>query len=89
VAAKLRDSAAELAEQLTEHTDGLDGAQTERVLAEIGSSYLDYRLVAQREAEERAELATVPETLVSVPFFDTDVYDLAGLLRLGARLWGD
>jgi hypothetical protein len=24
-----------------------------------------------------------------VPYFDTDVYDLEGLFRLGARLWGD
>jgi hypothetical protein len=61
----------------------------ERVLTEVGSSYLDYRMVAQREAEEQSELAGAPEALVSVPYFDTDVYDLEGLLRLGARLWGD
>jgi hypothetical protein len=45
--------------------------------------------VAQREAEARAELAAAPDTVVSVPYFDTDVYDFAGLLRLGARLWGE
>ena len=38
--------------------------------------------------EQQAELATVPEALVSVPYFETDVYDLAGLLRLGEKLWG-
>jgi hypothetical protein len=43
--------------------------------------------VAQREAEQQAELATMPESLVSVPYFETDVYDLGGLLRLGERLW--
>ena len=64
-------------------------AQVRRVLAEVGQSYLDYRVVAQREAEQQAELAAVPETLVSVPYFETDVYDLAGLLRLGERLWGE
>jgi anion-transporting ArsA/GET3 family ATPase len=89
IASKLRDSAADVARELSELLEGADVSQTERVLAEVGSNYLDYRLVAQREAEERSELSTVPETLVSVPFFDTDVYDLAGLLRLGARLWGD
>jgi hypothetical protein len=25
--------------------------------------------------------------MVAVPFFDTDIYDLAGLLRLGRTLW--
>ena len=95
----LRDPAGEaLAEQLIERAPGLaqslaeargaqDAAQLQRVLAEIGQSYLDYRLVAQREAEQRAELATVPETLVTVPYFDTDVYDLQGLLHLGDKLW--
>ena len=37
---------------------------------------------------QQAELATVPEALVSVPYFETDVFDLAGLLRLGDNLWG-
>ena len=89
VASRLRDSAGELAEQLGSKMDGADVAQIRRVLSEVGSSYLDFRLVAQRESEERAELREVPESLVSVPYFDTDVYDLEGLLRLGARLWGE
>jgi hypothetical protein len=62
--------------------------QVRRVLAEVGQSYLDYRVVAQREAEQRSELASVPEALVSVPYFETDVFDMRGLLRLGDRLWG-
>ena len=62
--------------------------QLARVLAEVGQSYVDYRVVAQRESEQQAELGTMPETLVSVPYFDTDVYDLAGLMRLGERLFG-
>ena len=88
VAERLRDEAPELAAALAPGV-GADEQQVRRVLAEIGQSYCDYRLVAQREAEQRAELQTVPETLVSVPYFDTDVYDLAGLLRLGSRLWGE
>ncbi len=35
----------------------------------------------------RPSWPTVPEALVSVPYFETDVYDLAGLLRLGTKLW--
>jgi hypothetical protein len=25
---------------------------------------------------------------VTVPFFDADIYDMGGLLQLGARVWG-
>jgi len=88
VAARLRDDAAKLAAQLSPITGGAQVEQVERVLSEVGSSYLDYRVIAEREAEEQAELETVPETLVSVPFFDTDVYDLKGLFRIGESLWG-
>ena len=38
--------------------------------------------------EERANLSVAPEVLATVPFFDTDIYDLAGLLRLGENFWG-
>ena len=69
--------------------DLADTAQVRRVLVEIGQNYLDYRLVAQAEAEKRAELSTAAETLVSVPYFDTDVHDFAGLMQLGAGLWGE
>jgi anion-transporting ArsA/GET3 family ATPase len=87
VAEKLRDRADELAEALGPKVRSGDVSQIRRVLSEVGRSYLDYRVVAQREAEQQAELATVPEALVSVPYFETDVYDLAGLLRLGEQLW--
>ena len=87
VAEKLRDRADELAEAVSPKVRSGDVSQIRRVLAEVGRSYLDYRVVAQREAEQQAELATVPEALVSVPYFETDVFDLAGLLRLGEQLW--
>ena len=86
VAEQLLERAGELAGRLSGTVD-VDPAQLQRVLAEVGQSYVDYRLVAQREAEQRAELETTPEALVSVPYFDTDIYDLRGLLRLGDRLW--
>jgi anion-transporting ArsA/GET3 family ATPase len=58
-----------------------------RVLREVGESFLNFGVVAKREAEQRAELTTRPDVVVSVPFFETDIYDLAGLLRHGAALW--
>jgi anion-transporting ArsA/GET3 family ATPase len=88
VADRLCEGAEEIADALAPRLE-TDAHQLARVLEEVGHSYEDYRVVAQREAEQRAELGTIPETLVSVPFFDTDVYDLAGLLRLGTRLWGE
>jgi len=87
VAERLRDDAGELAAALTPSLEAHDTRQVGRVLAEVGQSYLDYRIVAQREQEQQTALATVPEALVSVPYFETDIYDLAGLLRLGTRLW--
>ncbi|HML01163.1 MAG TPA: ArsA-related P-loop ATPase [Acidimicrobiales bacterium] len=89
VAESLRDRSEELAGALASRFDPSGHRQLGRVLHEIGQSFVDYRVVAQREAEQRAELQTVPETLVSVPFFDTDVYDFSGLMRLGHWLWGE
>jgi len=88
VAEGFRDRSEELADALAPTVRSGDAAQIRRVLAEIGQSYLDYRVVAQRESEQQSELATVPEALVSVPYFETDVFDMAGLLRLGEQLWG-
>ncbi len=68
--------------------DGLgDRSQVARVLGEVGDSFLNFAVVAKREAEQRAELARAPDVVVSVPYFDTDIYDLPGLLRLGHALW--
>ena len=88
VAERLRDRAEEIATAIAPSLKVADAAQVRRVLVEVGQNYMDYRLVAQSEAEKRAELSTAAETLVSVPYFDTDVHDFAGLMRLGAGLWG-
>jgi anion-transporting ArsA/GET3 family ATPase len=89
VAERLRDRAEEIADAIAPLIGVADTAQVRRVLVEVGQNYMDYRLVAQSEAEKQAELSTTAETLVSVPFFDTDVHDFAGLMRLGAGLWGE
>jgi hypothetical protein len=44
-------------------------------------------VVATREVEQRNEMAHVPDIVATVPFFETDIYDLAGLLRLGQSFW--
>jgi len=53
----------------------------------VGESFLNFGVVAKRETEQRAELASLPDVVVSVPFFDTDIFDLTGLLRHGRAIW--
>jgi hypothetical protein len=62
-------------------------AQVARVLAEVADNFMRFQVVAQREAEQRQELAVTPEVVATVPYFETDIYDLAGLLRLGEQIW--
>src|SRR3954468_14113777 len=92
----LDEEAARLAERLCAGAGDLAGvvgsdvgepAQVERVLREIGESFRNYQVVAQREAEQRAELGAAPDVVVSVPYFETDIFDLTGLLRLGDKIW--
>ena len=40
-----------------------------------------------QEAELRDELSAVPDVVATVPYFDSDIFDLAGLLALGAAIW--
>jgi anion-transporting ArsA/GET3 family ATPase len=92
-------AAADTAHRLESEADGLAATLVEgsgdlglpdnvaRVLREVGSSFLNYRVVATREAEQRAEMVSVPGIVAAVPFFETDIYDLAGLLRLGSAVW--
>jgi len=93
VAEVMKDRAEELAGELApaigSAAPGLgDPAQIARVLTEVADSYLNFQVVALREMEERASLGVVPDVLATVPFFDTDIYDLGGLLRLGEQIWG-
>ena len=64
-----------------------DEAQVARVLHEVGASFLNFQVVARREAEIRAELARTPDVVAIVPYLDQDVIDLDGLLRLGDHIW--
>jgi anion-transporting ArsA/GET3 family ATPase len=58
------------------------------VLREVGESFLNFQVVAKREQEQRAELAKAPEVVATVPYFETDIYDMGGLLDLGFQIWG-
>jgi anion-transporting ArsA/GET3 family ATPase len=93
VAEAMKDRAEELATSLAPTLGSADitlgdVAQIRRVITEVADSFLNFRVVALREAEEKSQLGTVPEVLATVPFFDTDIYDLAGLVRLGEQIWG-
>jgi len=78
-----------IAARAVELGDGLtdDPVVAARVLGEVAESFLNFSVVARREAEQQAELKGAPDVLVTVPFFDADIYDMAGLLRLGALVW--
>jgi anion-transporting ArsA/GET3 family ATPase len=82
VAHSLAERAEELAAALP-----TDTAHTTRVLKEVAESFLNFGVVARREAEQQAELGSSPEVLATVPFFESDVYDMAGLLMLGRQIW--
>ncbi|MSO87440.1 MAG: ArsA family ATPase [Acidimicrobiia bacterium] len=58
-----------------------------RVLREVGESFLNFQVVAKREEDTRADLSSAPEVVATVPYFDRDITDLAGLLELGEQLW--
>jgi anion-transporting ArsA/GET3 family ATPase len=82
LAESMKSRAPELAEGLTD-----DPATAARVVEEVAESFLDFGIVARREAEQQAELRGSPDLLITVPFFDADIYDMAGLLALGAQVW--
>ena len=88
VAGRLEDHTTEAAASLAPLLGAGSPAQLQRVLAEVAENFLRFQLVAQREADQQAELGKVPEVVVTVPYLDNDVYDLAGLLALGGMIWG-
>ena len=87
-AARLVDDPGGAAAELAELGDGAgDEAQVARVLTEVAESFLRFQVVAQREAEQQSELSVSTDVVVTVPYFETDICDLAGLLRLAERVW--
>ena len=64
------------------------GRSVARLLENVAASFHDYSLTAAREAEQRGELSSSPEVIVSVPQLGTDLTDLTSVLDLGRYLWG-
>jgi anion-transporting ArsA/GET3 family ATPase len=84
----LERRASEVAIELAPLIDpGAEPDQLHRVLREVAENFIRFQLVAQREAEQEAALGRVAGVVASVPYFDDDIHDLAGLLRLGERMW--
>jgi anion-transporting ArsA/GET3 family ATPase len=86
----LSAEAAPIAEELaaTGVPDLADAPRTARVLRTIGESFKNFAVVATREVELKTELARVPEVIANVPNFEVDIYDVAGLARIGDALFG-
>lgn len=92
VAESLKDRADTMAGALAPTLASIDATlgdedQIQRVLTEVADSFLNFRVVALREVEEQSQLSPVPDVLTTVPFFDSDIYDLGGLVRLGEQIW--
>ncbi len=87
VARRLTNESAALAGSLGAPLGVAEGAPLESVLSQVGQSYLDYQVVARREAEQRDELSSIPDLCLSVPALEGDIHSLRGLLDLGGRLW--
>jgi anion-transporting ArsA/GET3 family ATPase len=92
VAEAMKERAGSLATALAPGLRAVDDSlgdtdQIARVLTEVADSYLNFQVVALRELEERTTLSVVPDVVATVPSFETDLYDLAGLYRLGEELW--
>lgn len=85
VADRLRQDPAPVAAAVAGRVD--DPGQVARVLTEVADSFLNYRLVASREAEEAARLGSRAEVVATVPYLSEDICDLAGLLHIGGHLW--
>jgi anion-transporting ArsA/GET3 family ATPase len=87
-AERLRTEAAPLAAAVTDAVPRVgEPAQLARVLAEVGESFLNFQVVAKREAEQRHDLSVHADVVATVPYADHDITDLAGLLELGRALW--
>ena len=95
----LDENAEELAARMCDETEKLsrlDGVaeslatqpeQLDRVLNEVASNFRNFAVVARREAGLRRDLQVRPDVVATVPEFEGDIHDVAGLLRLGERIW--
>ena len=73
--------------------DELDGAFAAEsvvrgVLASVGENFMNFRMVAAREADELRQIAQwAPGVLVTIPYFEADIYDIEGLARVAGAMF--
>jgi anion-transporting ArsA/GET3 family ATPase len=77
----------EVAAKLHEVNPELSEDHLANMLGEIGSSFLNYQVVARRESEQRAALSGSADVTLSIPYFEQDIHSLSALLRLGEKIW--
>ena len=88
LAERLEHDAPSVADALASLVPDEGNARLAQVLGEVAENFIRFQLVAQQEAEQEATLGRVPDVVATVPSFDDDIVDLAGLLALGDRLCG-
>ncbi|HLI45349.1 MAG TPA: ArsA-related P-loop ATPase [Acidimicrobiales bacterium] len=90
---RLAEASAELgpglAARLASGGDEVAADVVSRVVDEVAHSFANFRLVANREAELLRELSAAHDVTVTIPYQPGHVTDLASLLAMGARVFGD
>ncbi|MET0662102.1 MAG: ArsA-related P-loop ATPase [Ilumatobacteraceae bacterium] len=75
-----------LARDVASALPGVSAKAVGSVLAAVGGQFDDLAMVAAAESERRAELAALAPMLLSVPWLEGDIHDLAGLAALADHL---
>ena len=77
---------APLARDVARALPGVTAKAVAPVLAQVGGQFDDLAMVAAAESERRTELAALAPMLLSVPWLEGDIHDLAGLAALADHL---
>jgi anion-transporting ArsA/GET3 family ATPase len=86
-ARSLSSEPAQIAAGLHAEFPELSESHLGNMLSEIGSSFMNYQVVAMRESDQRAALSGSADLTLSIPYFEEDIHSLAALLRLGEKIW--
>jgi hypothetical protein len=79
-------SGRKLAKLLAAEIDDAPVDVVDTVLTQLAERFDDVALVAARETERRAELASLAPVMLDVPWLTGDIHDIAGLGSLVDRL---
>ena len=72
-------SGRKLATAIAAELDDASVASVDSVLTQLAERFDDVALVAARETERRAELASLTPAMLDVPWLTGDIHDIAGL----------